>query len=261
MGIVLIVLFLFFFSLSWITSHGKNEKVPNIIGQNIDAATKLLKEKGFSVEVQDSVFVDSAARLSVIKQSPEADANVKAGRTVYLTVNRAFAPEVEMPSLLGFSIKSAQLMLATLNLKMGDTTYRPDIARNAVLEQLYNGAIIKPGTKIPMGSSISFVLGSGLGSTDLMVPDMYGLTVEEALGRLTTMNVNRGSIISKGGAISDTLKAYVIDQEPKAFAEPTPGQKIPNKIRPGALMDLFISSTPPAPRTVDTTKQNTTQTP
>jgi beta-lactam-binding protein with PASTA domain len=100
--------------------------------------------------------------LAVIKQSPEADAVVKAGRTVYLTVNRAIAPEVEMPSLIGFSIKSAQMMLQSLNLKLGDTSYKPDIARNAVLEQLYNGNIIKQGTKIPMGSTIDFVLGSEL---------------------------------------------------------------------------------------------------
>jgi beta-lactam-binding protein with PASTA domain len=144
-------------------------------------------------------------------------------------------------------------MLQSLNLKVGDTSYEPDIARNAVKRMMYNGAEIKAGTKVPMGSSISFVLGSGLGNTDIMVPDMYGLTVEQALSRIASLNLSRGSINSRAGVITDTLNAYVIDQEPKAFIEPEPGKKVENKTRPGALMDLFISSTPPAPRT-DSTK-------
>ncbi len=257
LGILLLLVFLFFFSLSWMTNHDKNEKVPNTVGQNIVAATKMLKEKGFDVEVQDSVFVDSIGRLSVVKQSPEADANVKAGRTIYLTINRAVAPEAEMPNLLGFSYKSAQYMLQSLNLKIGDTSYRPDFGRNTILEQSYMGKPIKEGTKIPMGSAISFVLSSGLGSTDIPVPDMYGLTVEEAISRFSTMNISKGAIIARGGAITDTLKAFVVDQTPAAFTEPRPGERLQNRIKPGQLIDLYISSVPPAQRAVDTAKQNT----
>ena len=238
------------------TNHDKNEKVPNIVGQNIEAATQMLQQKGFKVEVQDSLFVDSIGRLAVIKQSPEADANVKAGRTIYLTINRAVAPEVDMPNLLGFSYKSAQYMLQTLNLKMGDTSYRPDFGRNTILEQHYNGNLIKEGTKIPMGSVISFVLSSGLGSTEIPVPDMYGLTVEEAISRFSTMSITKGAIIARGGSISDTLKAYVIDQTPAPFTEVQPGEKKQNRIKPGQLIDLYISSAPPAPRASDTSRQN-----
>lgn len=242
--VVLLLVFLFFFSLDWITHHGKTEKVPNITGQNIVAATKILEDKGFDVEIVDSVFIDSVARLSIIKQSPEADAIVKAGRTIYLTINRAIAPEVEMPSLIGFSIKSAQLMLQSLNLKLGDTTYRPDIARNSVLEQLYNGTIIKPGTKIPMGSTISFVLGSGPGAIDLDVPNLVGMTVADALNTLKSMNLNAGPIIART-PVTDTLSSFVVDQNPKVFSEPLPGQKVPNKLKAGQIIDLYISNTAP----------------
>lgn len=254
LGLILVLVFIFFFSLDWITGHGKVEKVPNVTGQNIVAATKMLEAKGFDVEVVDSVFIDSTARLAVVKQSPEADASVKAGRTVYLTINRAVAPEVEMPSLIGFSIKSAQLMLQSLNLKMGDTSYRPDIARNAVLEQLYNGAIIKQGTKIPMGSTISFVLGSGLGNTDMDVPDLTGLKVQEALDLLKSKSLNTGSIIART-AISDTLNSFVVDQNPRVFSEPQPGQKVINKLKAGQIIDLYIGNTAPA-KSADTTTVN-----
>lgn len=241
----------FFFSLSWITSHGQSEVVPNVYGQNIIAATKTLEAKGFDVEIIDSVFIDTVARLSVVKQSPEPDARVKAGRTVYLTINRAVPPEVEMPSLIGFSIKSAQLMLQSLNLKLGDTSYKPDFARNAVLEQWYNGKEIKPGTKIPMGSTIDFVLGSGLGSEDLEVPNLIGLRVADAVNVLKSMNLNVGPIVART-AVADTLSAFVVDQTPPVFSEPFPGQKVKNKLRAGQIVDLYISNTPPAPSTNNT---------
>jgi beta-lactam-binding protein with PASTA domain len=254
LGLILVLVFIFFFSLDWITGHGKEEKVPAVTGQNITAATKMLEAKGFDVEVVDSIFVDSIARLSVVKQSPEADASVKAGRTIYLTINRAIAPEVEMPSLVGFSIKSAQMMLLSLNLKMGDTSYRPDIARNAVLEQLYNGIVIKQGTKIPMGSTISFVLGSGLGGSDLDVPDLTGLTVQEALNTLKARNLGVGAI-SPRTAITDTLNSFVVDQTPKVFGEPQPGQKVINKLKAGQLVDIYISNTAPV-KPIDSTTIN-----
>ncbi len=253
LAIILLLVLLFFATLGWITNHNKNEKVPNIVGQNIVAATKMLQDKGFDVEIQDSIFVDSAARLSVIKQSPEAEANVKAGRTIYLTVNRAIAPEVDMPSLLGFSFKSAQYMLQTLSLKVGDTTYKECIGSNTILEQLYNGKVIKEGTKIPMGSTISFVLCSGEGSTDMEVPELYGFTVEEALTRLQGLNIAKGSITVRGGSVSDTMKAYVVDQNPAVFSETTPGVKKHNRIKAGSTVDLYINVLPPAPKTVDST--------
>jgi beta-lactam-binding protein with PASTA domain len=260
LAIILLLVLLFFATLGWITNHNKNEKVPNIVGQNIVAATKTLQDKGFDVEIQDSIFVDSAARLSVLKQSPEAEANVKAGRTIYLTINRAIAPEVDMPSLSGFSFKSAQYMLQTLSLKVGDTTYKDCAGPNTILEVLYNGKIIKEGTKLPMGSSISLVLCRGEGTTEMEVPDLYGFTVEQAEDRIKGLNLAKGSITVRGGSVSDTAKAYVMDQTPAAGT--IPGTTNRYKIKAGQAIDLYINSAPPAPKTVDSTKQATTpQTP
>ena len=69
--------------------------------------------------------------------------------------------------------RNAEVVLKTMDLKVGDTLFRPDFARNAVLEQRMNGQLITAGTKIKKGSSITLVLGDGVkkGSTvgDLMI--------------------------------------------------------------------------------------------
>ena len=247
-GLALAFLFIgiFFGSLSWLTGNGKVEKVPSVIGQNVLAAKKILEDKGFEVTIQDSVYVDSVAKQAILRQIPEADAMVKSGRTIYLTVNRTIPPQVEMPNLAGFSVKSAEMYLISLGLKMGEVSYRPDIARNSVLEQLFNNEPIKPGTKIPIGTVISFVLGSGVGTGEMNVPELVGLTFDAAKAFLQNTNLSFGSVVAIG-TIKDSANAFIIRQTPAALSDSLglDGFRLPNKIKQGQILDVFISATPP----------------
>lgn len=246
LGIVLILIILFFSLLGWFTGYGNITKVPSVTGQEVTAATQLLEQAGFEVEIQDSVYVDSIPKLAVVRQTPEADATVKSGRTIYLTVNRMVPPQVEMPSLIGYSVKSAELYLQSLQLKMGTITYKPDIARNSVLEQLYNGVAVKEGDKVPLGATISFVLGSGLGGNEMDVPNLVGMTLSEARSYLSSLSINVGAIVAMGN-IRDSATAFVVRQSPDYLSEllDDAGNRMPNKIRQGQVMDMYISSVGP----------------
>jgi eukaryotic-like serine/threonine-protein kinase len=243
-GLVVLLVLIFFGSLKWITGFGKSERVPSIVGQNATAAQKILEDKGFQVALQDSVYVDSIPKLAVVKQSPEADEIVKKGRTIYLTINRSMPPLVEMPNLIGFSIRSAEMYLQTLGLKLGFVNYKPDIARNAVLEQSFGNVDIKPGTKIALGSAIDLVLGSGVSGDGMDVPNLIGLTLNETKSWLPTIGLNIGSIIAVG-PIADSGAAFVIRQTPELYTEAVPGQRVTNKIRAGQLLDVYISAIAP----------------
>ncbi len=246
LGIILILIILFFSLLGWITGYGNTTKVPSVTGQEITAATQILEQAGFEVAIQDSVYVDSIPKLAVVRQTPEADATVKSGRTIYLTVNRMVPPQVEMPSLIGYSVKSAELYLQSLQLKMGTITYKPDIARNSVLEQLYNGVPVKEGDKVPLGATISFVLGSGLGGNEMDVPNLVGMTLSEARSYLSSMSINVGAVVAVG-SIRDSATAFVVRQTPDYLSEmlDDAGNRTPNKIRQGQLMDIYISNVAP----------------
>jgi eukaryotic-like serine/threonine-protein kinase len=247
-----LVILVFFGSLDWMTKHGKTEKVPYVVGKNVEAARKMLEDKGFEVEIQDSIYIDTVPKLAVIKQSPEGDAVVKENRTIYLTINRAQPPMVEMPNLVGFSIRNAEMYLENLGLHLGDTTFRPDIAKNAVLEQLYNGKPITAGTKIFMGSSISFVLGDGVGDTELSVPDLINKRFSEARSILRSMNVNFTLVPDLD--VTDTANAFVTRQSPGQYSERIPGEKQLNRIKPGQNMDLYLGVKPVVKDTTQTVK-------
>lgn len=251
LSIILILILLFFGSLDWLTNYGKSEKVPSVLGVQVAAAQKMLEDKGFDVVIQDSVFVDTAAKESVIRQTPDADEVVKQGRTVYLTINRVIPPQIELPNLAGFSIKSAEMYLQSLGLKLGAVSYKPDIAKNAVLEMIMNGSTVQPGTKVPLGSMIGFVLGSGVGESEIDVPYIVGKTLNDARAYLSTLNINIGSVLVIG-SIKDSGSAYIVKQIPELTSSvlDANGKKQSNKIRSGQLMDVYISET--APTIVDT---------
>lgn len=238
---VLLVL-LFLGSLDYLTKHGQYEKVPPVVGKNVDAARKILEEKGFEVEIQDSLYIDSVPKLAVIKQSPESDAAVKVNRTIYLTINRAQPPLVEMPNLVGFSIRNAQMYLENLGLHLGETTFRPDIAKNAVLEQLHNGQPIKSGTKIFMGSTISFVLGNGVGTLEMAVPDLMGKRYSQVRSLLRGLDLNYTPVFDPD--VTDTPNAYVTRQDPQKYSQSASGDKKYNRIKPGQTIDIYLSTRP-----------------
>jgi len=234
------LIFLFFSLLGVITNHDETEKVPSVTGKTYDEAKKILQAAGFETGLQDSIYSDTARPLQVIRQSPDVEAVVKAGRTVYLTINRAVPPQIEMPDLRGFSIKSATMYLQSLGLKVGDTSYVYDIARNAVKDQLYNGKTISPGTKVNMGSNIDLVIGNGVIDIELDVPNLVGMTVNDARSLLSSYNIVMGAIIPLD-AITDTAHAYIVNQKPIQFATNPDGSVINNKIRPGQIMDIWVS--------------------
>ena len=240
-GILLVLFFIFFQSLSWITRHDKTLAVPSVTGMTYDEAKKALEAQGFEVEIQDTVFNDTAALLSVVKQFPNAETKVKMNRTVYLTINRDAAPDIEMPNLIGQSFRAAEITLQQQKLKLEDTLYRPDITRS-VLEQHYKGQPIKPGTKIPMGSGIVLVIGIGTGSEELDVPDLFGVTLGEAKSILESSGLNLGTVMPPGADPNQ----YIYRQAPDHLT--TTGSV--RRIRQGQLVDLWLQAEKPV-RKVD----------
>lgn len=237
-GVICAVLyFIFFASLGYITGHGEEVKVPVLEGKSVAEAVGILEKAGFDYEV-DSSYIPQRTALAVLSQMPDGGSTVKAGRTIFIIVNKLNPPTTLMPNLVNMSFRSAEMLLASNKLIMGDTIFRPDIARGAVLEQLLNGKAIPPGTVIPQGSRISLVIGDGLGNKEINVPDLSGLSYPEALAILSGSNLNFTAVFD--GAISDTTTAVIYEQLPAAFNE----YSEPNRIKEGDNIDIRIKQNP-----------------
>jgi len=150
---------------------------------------------------------------------------------VYIVLNSNKAPLVNMPNLIDVSLRQAQVMLQSVGLKTGRLIYRPDIAQNVVLEQLYGNQSLAAGTKVPKGSTIDLVLGDGLGSGDVSLPDLTGMTLEEAGNLLSSSSLTIGSVVYQG-PIRDSASAKVFRQTP-TFADGV-------MVGTGQSIDLFL---------------------
>jgi eukaryotic-like serine/threonine-protein kinase len=239
----------FILSLNWITGHGKSATVPSVAGKKYEDAKQILKKAGFDYDIQDSIYVDTLPPLTVIKQIPDADEVVKSSRTVYLIINRSIPPLVEMPNLVGYSYRNAEMVLKNMDIKIGDTTFKPDFAKNAILEQLYNGSVIAPGTKIRKGSTISLVMGDGVGKRDFVVPVITGRTFREVKEMLEQAGLGIGAIVADAN-VTDTLNAFIYKQNPERFDD----EKHIQRIRSGQLMDVWLQVNKPARDSADAKK-------
>ena len=240
-GSILILGLIFFLSLGFITKHGDTLTVPDVYKKNVQEATMILENEGFNVDVRDSIYIDSIPALTVWEQTPAKGATVKVGRTIYLTINKVVPPMVAMPDLEGFTFRSAEMMLHSLRLNVGDTIYKPDFATNTVLQQLLNGKPLKAGKMVPEGSNITLVLSSGTGSTENPAPDLVGLTFLEAKETLSASNLSIGTVLIDPN-VTDTLNAFVTRQDPM----PRNNLHERNKVRAGESMDLWLSASRPA---------------
>jgi len=247
LGLSFLILFLFFQTLEFWTNHGEYLRVPDVKGKNYKEASVLLDKAGFDVVVQDSVYYDSISPLVIIKQFPDPDATVKVNRTIYLTINRSTAPLISMPNLIGMSFRNAELEMRARGLKLGDTMYVPDIAKNAVKDQLVEGVAIKPGTPVSMGTRISLVLGAGIGNEDIAVPDLFGMPYSEALTLLESNGIILGVVLPDAD-LKDTLAGFVYWQNPERINEE---RKI-NRIRSGQMMDIKLGVIKPERKTDST---------
>lgn len=163
------------------TNHGETVSVPDLSGYEYPEASELLENSSLQYEVSlDSGFSTELPALAVIKQIPDANAQVKIGRKVYLTLNARTAPLIKMPNLVNMQLKNVQEMLANIGLERGDLVYVPDIGHNVVLEQRYRGVTVKEGFEIPKGARIDLVVGDGNGNQSLLTPDLTGMDEEDA---------------------------------------------------------------------------------
>jgi len=210
---VAVILFIAFFSLRYYTKHGQGLNVPALKGLSFTQAVSKLEQLGLRYEV-DSVYIMDTPPGTVIDQDPNPATFVKDNRTIYLTVSMNRAPNVKFPDVLFKSFKQAQGIIESYGLKLGDTTYKPDVSKDVVLEVSFGNQPIKAGEMIPKGSRIDFLLSNGQGNEEVDIPTLVGLTKDEAIFALRNGAMLNLGTVSYEGTITDSANAVIIKQDP-----------------------------------------------
>ncbi|RLD63832.1 MAG: penicillin-binding protein [Bacteroidetes bacterium] len=242
LAIALIVLLylIILLGLNIYTHHGQAYSVPDFKGLSIAEAEEIIEDKDFRYQVVDSVFINEMKRGVIVAQNPPADFKVKSNRTIFFTINAFTKPKVEMPNIVGVSLRQAKAILETRGLYIGKLIYVPDFAKNNILKQKYEGSEIQTNTLVDKGAFIDVVLGNGLSSQSTYVPDLILYDKDKALQEITNHYLNIGAVIYDESVkdFKDSLNACVFKQHPK-YSEK-------RRIRLGSFIDIWL--------TVDSTK-------
>ncbi len=207
---------LFLFFLFIFTRHGQNYPVPSFIGLKQSEVIRMAHKYRLRINVTDSVYILTRKPGTVVEQNPIAGTQVKQNRRVLLTLNAKNPKKVEMPNIVGVTLRQAKSILDLQGLIVGNLIFVPDIAVNNILEQKYKGKPIEPGKLIHKGSRVDLILGRGMQNEKTGLPLLIGLNQSESRSRLidASLNLNQVKYDETIKDYKDSLNAMVYSQYP-----------------------------------------------
>ena len=212
------------FILPWYVNHGETLHVPQVVGLPLESAKQTLIDRGL-LPIESETRPDPTAPAgTVVGQNPDADAVVKDGRHIYLTVSGGEI-EVMVPALRGRSVREAKFTLERSGLRMGDVEYATSDAYPAgtIVDQS-----VQPGMKVSKGAVVKIVVSQGKALQQITVPDFTGKTLKEVERIIAQQGLKLGNITYQ--ASFDLIPNTVVDQFPRA------GDSVPQ----GQAIDLFV---------------------
>ncbi|MBL6446790.1 PASTA domain-containing protein [Fulvivirga sp. 29W222] len=219
----------FYIYLPSTTNHGESITVPNLEGLHMEEIDEFLTKRNLRYEINDSTFSDKYPPLTILKQYPKPGSKVKEGRKIFISVNRVDPPTVPVPELVDRSLRNAESVLKSNELKRGKITYKPSQFLNLVLEMRYDNEIINSGERIPKGSTIDLIVGDGYAQSNFAAPRLTGNEIDDARFIILGSNLEIGLVTLEGDTTG--LKSIVTKQKPEAGAQ----------VRIGDAIDLWIS--------------------
>lgn len=165
-------------------------EVPALEGKTVEEANEILQRLGLRLRVAESRHTDKPDR-TIISQTPAAGRKVRVDNEVEAVVS--LGPEVvEVPDLLGRSLREARVSLANNRLQLGNVSWSkrdPDKPEEVINQSPGPGEKVKPGTRV----NLQLNKGTGLALT--RVPDWKGQSVFQIEPELKKANLAMGGIV------------------------------------------------------------------
>ncbi|MFJ3902035.1 Stk1 family PASTA domain-containing Ser/Thr kinase [Streptomyces sp. NPDC090025] len=161
----------------WYINSGQFTRVPAVLGQTEEQATKRLADAGIDVGTTERAFSDVYERGTVMAVDPGPGERIRGNSAVTLTLSRG--PEiVKVPNLKGVPLAEAKKTLTDEGLAPGVITYAFDttVAQGEVVR-----SDPEPGTERAPDSAVALTVSKG---EPIEVPDVRGQSVAEATAEL-----------------------------------------------------------------------------
>jgi len=193
--------------VSVFTSSGQDMiTVPDITGLTLGQAREKLKETNLNIKLEEGQIAEDDNTL-IETQSPPSGDKILSGGTIEVTIKQT-PVMTTVPNLLGKLLFDAKNDLTGRDLTVGTVTESPsDDVPGTVLQQ-----DPESGTQVTAKTSVNLVVAK-IKDSNVIVPDLKGLTVSAAIGELEKVKLKTGDVIPK---VSSEKKGSVISHDPPA---------------------------------------------
>ena len=209
-GIVAVVIGLIVLLL---TLRPEKTPVPNVVGTQLDAASTVLHNRGFEVQVQR--VLNPAPKDRVLREDPQPGTKVNEGSTIALTVSDG-PGQAAVPDVSGRSQGQARTTLEKAGFRV-EAQREPS---DAVPAGQVTRTVPPGGSLADRGSTVKLYVSSGPGQ--VIVPTVVG---QDQAGAQATL-ANSGLKVSAVSQESDQPAGTVLSQDPGAGTTTNKGSTV-----------------------------------
>src|SRR5690348_15274433 len=196
-----------------IAIRGRIVSMPNLVGQSVPEAQRMLAARGLQLRVADRVYSPLPVN-AVVRQSPPAGEEMKISQDAHVVLSLG-QQTVKIPDLEGQSMRAARISLLQAGLQLGEVTaiYLPGTQPDIVLKQ------DPPQGTTASSPHVDLLVSSADRQPFYVMPTVVGLEQQEANRTLTAAGLK----IAKLNRIAqaDAPKGTVVGQNPPG------GERIP----------------------------------
>lgn len=143
------------------TRHGEAMVVPDVKGMSVGEAERIFSNHNLTCVVSDSTYVKNLPAGCILEYNPSAGQKVKEGRIIYLTINTLNVPLQVVPDVAdNSSLRQAEARILASGFKLAEIQYMSG-ERDWVYGVKYNGRLLTMGEKVPMGATLTLMVGDG----------------------------------------------------------------------------------------------------
>jgi len=175
-----VVLFLLFdnFLMPWITRHGDEFELPDVMGQTLTDAMTIMDSVGVEIFIAGEEPSPELPEGTIMNQVPPGGSKVKRGRRVKVVIS-AGRRMVTVPELIGFTQRQSELKLREAGLVAGTFNWAEN---DSLPVNVIVYTVPSAGSLLPKDDSVHLFFNRGAQTNIVFVPELTGKNLNDAEG-------------------------------------------------------------------------------
>ena len=188
-------------------------EMPKVVGKTRDEATKMLKEVGLEVKVEEE-FSDDVEKNYITKQEVAEGEKIAAGTTVTIYSSMGIE-QVQVPDLSGKTESEAKSAISSAKLKWKSTDKTSDSSKpNGVVvnQSISNGSMVDKNTEITITVNEFDEIKTGKVTVNVKSLGNYKKQVDEETGEEKTVYVPLKVTVNGEQVLSENVNTMTTDK-------------------------------------------------